>query len=88
MTVTEKYNSWLGFDEQTKDELLKITDPKEIEDRFYKELGFGTGGLRGVMVSKYSEAERKKRNLQLPPPPKGCGVSSSLHTPQHKPQYI
>ena len=49
MTVTEKYNQWLGFDEQTKDELLKITDPKEIEDRFYKELGFGTGGLRGVM---------------------------------------
>ncbi|MBP3467901.1 MAG: phospho-sugar mutase, partial [Lachnospiraceae bacterium] len=38
------------FDQQTKDELLAIrNDSKEVEDRFYKELEFGTGGLRGVI---------------------------------------
>lgn len=49
----EKYNEWLNsdqFDEQTKAELRAIKDDKkEIEDRFYKELEFGTAGLRGVM---------------------------------------
>ncbi len=49
MTVKEKYEQWLGFDEAIKAELLKVVDEKEIEDRFYKELEFGTGGLRGVM---------------------------------------
>lgn len=49
MNYREKYNEWLTFDEATKAELLALTDEKEIEDRFYKELEFGTGGLRGVM---------------------------------------
>ena len=51
MTYLEKYNKWLSFaDEATKAELLSIKDEeKEIEDRFYKDLAFGTGGLRGVM---------------------------------------
>ena len=49
MTVFEKYKLWLEFDESTKAELSSIFDKKEIEDRFYKELEFGTGGLRGVM---------------------------------------
>ena len=49
MSVKEKYEQWLGFDEETKAELLNISDGKEIEDRFYKDLEFGTGGLRGVM---------------------------------------
>lgn len=49
MSYKEKYNQWLTFDEETKKELEAITDEKEIEDRFYKELAFGTGGLRGVM---------------------------------------
>lgn len=49
MSVKEKYEQWLGFDKKTKEELLKISDPKEIEDRFYKDLEFGTGGLRGIM---------------------------------------
>lgn len=44
-----KYENWLSFDEQTKEELLKVTDDKEIEDRFYKNLEFGTGGMRGIM---------------------------------------
>ena len=49
MTVLEKYNQWLALDESIKSELLSISDEKEIEDRFYKDLEFGTGGLRGVM---------------------------------------
>ena len=51
MNYSEKYNKWLSFvDEDTKAELLSIQgDEKEIEDRFYKDLAFGTGGLRGVM---------------------------------------
>lgn len=51
MDYKEKYESWLGFaDEETKQELLGICgNEKEIEDRFYKDLEFGTGGLRGVM---------------------------------------
>ena len=49
MTYKEKYQQWLTFDEGTKEELSAITDEKEIEDRFYKDLAFGTGGLRGIM---------------------------------------
>ena len=48
----ENYNKWLEdnfFDEETREELSNITDEKEIEDRFYRDLEFGTGGLRGVM---------------------------------------
>ena len=48
----EKYELWCKepfFDANTKNELLSLTDEKEIEDRFYKELEFGTAGLRGIM---------------------------------------
>ena len=46
------YNSWINseyIDCKTKEELKAIRDEKEIEDRFYKNLEFGTGGLRGIM---------------------------------------
>ena len=49
MDYKERYNEWLLFDDDTKQELLKITDEKETEDRFYKDLAFGTGGMRGIM---------------------------------------
>ena len=50
MNYYQKYQQWLTFsDEETKTELASITDEKEIEDRFYKDLAFGTGGLRGIM---------------------------------------
>lgn len=49
MNIKDKYNLWLTFDEDTRAELEAITDEKEIEDRFYKDLAFGTGGLRGIM---------------------------------------
>lgn len=62
MTVNELKKLWESFDGETKNELSKITDEKEIEDRFYKELSFGTGGLRGIMgagpnrMNKYTVA--------------------------------
>ena len=49
MDYRERYEQWLGFDEKTREELIGIQDEKEIEDRFYKDLEFGTGGLRGIM---------------------------------------
>ena len=52
MDYKEKYNEWINdvsIDENTKKELLSITDEKEKEDRFYRELEFGTAGLRGVI---------------------------------------
>ncbi|WP_308619319.1 phospho-sugar mutase [uncultured Eubacterium sp.] len=49
MDINQKYNLWLTFDDETKKELESVTDKKEIEDRFYKNLEFGTGGLRGIM---------------------------------------
>ena len=53
MNYLEEYKKWCEsdvFDEATKQELLKIKDnEKEIEDRFYQELEFGTAGLRGII---------------------------------------
>ncbi|QUI21389.1 phospho-sugar mutase [Vallitalea pronyensis] len=53
MTHLDKYTSWLEsdyFDEATKQELMTIKeDETDIEERFYKDLEFGTGGLRGVI---------------------------------------
>ncbi len=53
MSYREQYDFWLNddyFDAATREELRGIAgDEKEIEDRFYKELEFGTGGLRGVI---------------------------------------
>ena len=53
MEYLEEYKRWCEgkeFDEETKKELLGIKDDeKEIEDRFYKELEFGTAGLRGII---------------------------------------
>ena len=53
MNYLEEYKRWCEspeFDEETKKELLEIKDnDAEIEDRFYKELEFGTAGLRGII---------------------------------------
>ncbi len=53
MNYLEKYNEWLNdpaIDKETKEELDNIKDNNtEIQDRFYKELEFGTAGLRGVI---------------------------------------
>lgn len=52
--VTEKAKGWLapGYDEETKTEvkrMLEAKDPTELIESFYKDLEFGTGGLRGIM---------------------------------------
>lgn len=53
MEYLEKYNEWCNseiFDEETKKELNSIKDnDDEIKDRFYKNLEFGTAGLRGII---------------------------------------
>lgn len=52
MSYQEIYKKWCEdayFDEETRNELKALTDEKEIEDRFYRQLEFGTGGLRGVI---------------------------------------
>ncbi len=64
MGYRENYRFWLEnhcFDENTKAELLSIqNNEKEIEDRFYRDLEFGTGGMRGIIgagtnrINKYT----------------------------------
>ena len=53
MDYRERYQEWCesgDFDEATKKELEGIRgDEEEIKDRFYQDLEFGTGGLRGVI---------------------------------------
>jgi phosphoglucomutase len=52
MDYMDKYNLWLNspyVDDKTKEELKKIKDKKQIEDMFYKDIQFGTGGLRGII---------------------------------------
>lgn len=62
--ILSKVNEWLTptFDEQTQNTITEMmtSDPKELEDCFYKNLEFGTGGMRGVMgvgtnrINKYT----------------------------------
>ena len=62
--IVQKANDWLTetFDNETKEEVkaLLTEDPKDLEDRFYKDLEFGTGGMRGTMgagtnrINKYT----------------------------------
>ncbi len=53
MTYLEKYQLWANdshFDEATREELKKIAnDENEIKERFFQDLEFGTGGLRGII---------------------------------------
>ena len=57
------YEEWLSnpyFDEATKAELRAIADDdKEIKERFYKDLEFGTAGLRGIIGAE------RPRDLQI-----------------------
>jgi phosphoglucomutase len=52
--ILDTYELWRTnelFDEQTRGELNADLSEKEIEDRFWRDLEFGTGGLRGVMAA-------------------------------------
>ncbi len=62
--ILETAKGWLSdfFDKDVKSEVQKLidTDPEELKDRFYKNMEFGTGGMRGVMgvgtnrINKYT----------------------------------
>ena len=62
--ILKRINSWLTptFDQDTQDKIkdLIATNPKDIQESFYKDLEFGTGGMRGVMgvgtnrINKYT----------------------------------
>lgn len=50
MNYKEAYNYWLGhISKEDAKELKAVTDEKEIEERFYRELEFGTAGMRGIL---------------------------------------
>ena len=79
MSYMDELNFWLNddyFDQKTKEELLAIRNNEaEVEDRFYKELEFGTGGLRGVIgagTNRMNVFVRQLRVLQII-------LSSALH---------
>jgi phosphoglucomutase len=62
--ILERVNTWLtpSFDEETQDQIKNMiaSDPKGLEESFYKNLEFGTGGMRGIMglgtnrINKYT----------------------------------
>ena len=67
MGYRECYEDWMRWaDEATKAELAKVQDEKELEDRFYQDLAFGTAGLRGIMgagsnrMNRYTVAKASK----------------------------
>ncbi|MDP2843891.1 MAG: phospho-sugar mutase, partial [Acetobacterium sp.] len=52
MDYKKRYKNWLAqvdLEPELRQDLDAITDEKEIEDRFYTDLEFGTGGMRGKM---------------------------------------
>ena len=63
-TILKRVNEWLTptFDENTQAQVIEMmtSAPKELEDSFYKNLEFGTGGMRGIMgagtnrINKYT----------------------------------
>ena len=63
-TILDKVNEWLSptFDQKTQDEIKEMmtSSPKNLEESFYKNLEFGTGGMRGIMgvgtnrINKYT----------------------------------
>ena len=89
MSYKDEYNYWLSsdyFDEATRAELRGLTDEKEIEDRFYKDLEFGTGGLRGIIgagtnrMNKYTvgKATQGLSNYILKNNPEGKAMGVAL----------
>ena len=89
MDYLKEYERWCtepAFDEKTKKELLEIKgNDEEIKDRFYKELEFGTAGLRGVIgmgtnrMNKYTvgKATQGLANYIIEQGTQGKGVAIS-----------
>ena len=99
MNYLEEYKKWCEsdeFDEETKKELLAIKDsPEEIEDRFYKELEFGTAGLRGIIgagtnrMNKYvvGKATQGLANYILKRGTQNKGVAISYDSRRMSPEF-
>ena len=99
MNYLEKYKKWCEseeFDNETKEELLKIKgNEKEIEDRFYKELEFGTAGLRGIIgagtnrMNKYvvGKASQGLANYILKQGTQDKGVAISYDSRHMSPEF-
>ena len=99
MSFMEEYNFWLEddyFDQGTKDELLAIRDNQgEIEERFYKELEFGTGGLRGVIgagtnrmnIYTVRKATQGLANFILKKGTQGKGVAIAYDSRRMSPEF-
>lgn len=99
MNYLEEYKKWCEseeFDNETKEELLKIKyDEKEIEDRFYKELEFGTAGLRGIIgagtnrMNKYvvGKASQGLANYILKQGTQDKGVAISYDSRHMSPEF-
>ena len=99
MNYLEEYKKWCEseeFDNETKEELLKIKgNEKEIEDRFYKELEFGTAGLRGIIgagtnrMNKYvvGKASQGLANYILKQGTQDKGVAISYDSRHMSPEF-
>lgn len=95
MAIEDIYHRWTvqtANNEELHNELLNIqNDREDIEDRFYKELEFGTGGLRGVLgagtnrmnvftVSKATQGYSNYLNQQFEKPSVAIGYDSRIHS--------
>ena len=84
MEYMEKYQSWCHgtyFDDQTKKELEAIKDnDAEIQDRFYKDLEFGTAGLRGVI----GNGSNRMNKYTVTKATQGLANYIKMHNPENK----
>ena len=84
MSYLEKYNEWLNdpaIDEETKKELRSIKDDEsEIQDRFYKDLEFGTAGLRGVI----GNGSNRMNKYTVTKATQGLANYIKMHNPENK----
>ena len=84
MNYLEKYNQWLNdfaIDEDTKKELRSIKDDDtEIQDRFYKDLEFGTAGLRGVI----GNGSNRMNKYTVTKATQGLANYINKNNPEHK----
>lgn len=84
MNYLEKYNEWLNdpaIDEETKEELRSIKDDEsEIQDRFYKDLEFGTAGLRGVI----GNGSNRMNKYTVTKATQGLANYIKMHNPENK----
>ena len=84
MSYLEKYNEWLNdpaIDAETKKELRSIKDDEsEIQDRFYKDLEFGTAGLRGVI----GNGSNRMNKYTVTKATQGLANYIKMHNPENK----